>query len=112
MRERVKRYIFGALLLCKKTQFGTVLFEFDPVKSALTKADPNRTISFEDVQAIWIDQNHIEPPLSFTSEPRTAVIGKIGPDLWTAIVTQRGENIRIISVRRAHPKEEKIYAQD
>jgi uncharacterized DUF497 family protein len=40
------------------------------------------------------------------------VIGKIGPDLWTAIATQRGENIRIISVRRAHPKEEKIYAQD
>ena len=84
-----------ALYCCaKKTQFGPALFEFDPVKSALTKADPNRTISFEDVQVIWIDQNHIEPPLSFTSEPRTAVIGRIGPNLWTAIFTQRGENIQ------------------
>jgi uncharacterized protein len=108
----VKRYNFGALLAHKKIQFEPVRFEFDPAKSALTKADPNRSISFEEAQAIWIDLNHIELPLPFISEPRTAVIGKIGPDLWTAIVTQRGENIRIISVRRAHPKEEKIYAQD
>lgn len=68
-------------------------FEFDLAKSALTKADPNRRISFAGAQAVWIDQNDIEPPLPFTSEPRTAVIGKIGPNLWTAIVTQRGENI-------------------
>ena len=28
--------------------------------------------------------------------------------LWTAIGTQSGENIRITSVRRAHPKEGKF----
>ncbi len=84
-----------------------MLFEFDLAKSALTKADLNPRISFDEAQAIWIDQNYIELPLPFTSEPLTAVIGKIGPDLWTAIATQRGENIWIISVRRAHPKEEK-----
>ena len=89
-----------------------VPFEFDPAKSALTKADPNRGIDFDEAQALWLDQNRIKIPLPFISEPRTAVIGKIGPDLWTAIVTQRGENTRIISVRRAHPKEEKIYEQD
>jgi len=89
-----------------------VPFEFDPAKSAFTKADPNRRISFEEAQTLWLDHNRIEIPLPFISEPRTAVIGKIGPDLWTAIVTPRGENIRIISVRRAHPKEEKIYEQD
>ncbi len=87
-------------------------FEFDPAKSALTKADPNRGIDFEEAQALWLDHNRIEIPLPFLSEPRTAVIGKIGPAIWTAIVTQRGENTRIISVRRAHPKEEKIYEQD
>jgi dTDP-4-amino-4,6-dideoxygalactose transaminase len=70
-----------------------VPFEFDPAKSALTKADPNRSINFEDAQAIWIDQNHIELPLPFISEPCTAVIGKIGPDRCTAMVTQRGEDI-------------------
>jgi uncharacterized DUF497 family protein len=49
--------------------------------------------------------------LPFAAEPRVAVIGKIDLKIWTAIITQRGENIRIISVRRAHPKEEKIYEQ-
>jgi hypothetical protein len=39
------------------------------------------------------------------------VIGKIDQKVWTAIITQRGENIRIISVRRAHPKEERIYEE-
>ena len=87
-------------------------FEFDPTKSARTKADPNRGLDFEEAQALWLDQNRIEVPLPFTSEPRIAVIGKIGPDLWTAIVTTRGENIRIISMRRAHFKETKIYEQD
>jgi hypothetical protein len=70
-----------------------VPFEFDPAKSALIKTDPNRRISFEEVQAIWIDQNYIELPLPFISEPCTAVIGKIGPDRCTAMVTQSGEDI-------------------
>lgn len=68
-------------------------FESDRAKSVFTKADPNRRISIDGAQAIWIILNRIELPLPLTSEPRTAVIGKIGPNLWTAIVTQRGENI-------------------
>jgi uncharacterized DUF497 family protein len=89
-----------------------VPFEFDPEKSAATKADPNRGIDFEEAQTLWLDPNRIEVPLLFAAEPRIAVIGKIGTKTWTAIITQRGENIRIISVRRAHPKEERIYEQD
>jgi uncharacterized DUF497 family protein len=85
-------------------QFEPVSFEFDPEKSARTKADPNRGIGFEEAQALWLDPNVIEVPLPFEVEPRLAVIGKIGPKVWTAIVTQRGDNIRIISVRRAHPQ--------
>jgi hypothetical protein len=88
-----------------------VPFEYDPAKSASTKGDPNRGIDFEDAQALWLDPDRIEIPLPFTAEPRLAVIGRIGPRIWTAIVTPRGENIRIISVRRAHPKEKKIYEQ-
>lgn len=87
-------------------------FEFDSAKSARAKADPNRGIDFAEAQALWLDQNRIEVPLPFKLESRTAVIGKIGLELWTAIITQRGENIRIISVRRAHPTEEKIYEQE
>jgi uncharacterized DUF497 family protein len=88
-----------------------VTFEFDPEKSARTKGDPNRGIDFEEAQALWLDPNYIEIPLPFEPEPRLAVIGRINLRIWTAIVTQRGSNIRIISVRRAHPKEEKIYEQ-
>ena len=86
-------------------------FEFDPEKSARTKADPNRRIDFAEAQAIWLDPDRVEVPLPFSAEPRVAVIGRIGKKLWTAIVTQRGENVRIISVRRTHPKEERIYEE-
>jgi hypothetical protein len=88
-----------------------VSFEFDAEKSASTKADPNRGIDFAKAQALWLDPSRIEVPLPFAVEPRVAVIGKIDLKIWTAIITQRGENIRIVSVRRAHPKEEKIYEE-
>jgi hypothetical protein len=88
-----------------------VPFEFDAEKSARTKADPNRGIDFVEAQSLWLDPSRIEVPLPFAVEPRVAVIGKIDQKVWTAIITQRGENIRIISVRRAHPKEERIYEE-
>jgi uncharacterized protein len=86
-------------------------FEFDPEKSARTKADPNRRIDFVEAQALWLDPDRVEVPLPFSAEPRIAIIGKIREKLWTAITTQRGGNIRIISVRRAHEKEERIYEE-
>jgi uncharacterized DUF497 family protein len=84
-------------------------FEFDPVKSATTKADPNRRIDFTEAQALWQDPDRIEIPLPFSAEPRVAVIGKIGNKIWTAIITRRPLATRIISVRRAHPKEVTLY---
>ena len=86
-------------------------FEYDPEKSLRTKADPNRGIDFEEAQGLWLDPDRVEIPLPFEAEPRVAVIGKLGSKLWTAIITQRGEKIRIISVRRAHTSEGKIYEQ-
>jgi len=84
-------------------------FEFDPVKSATTKADPNRRIDFVEAQALWKDPNLIEIPLPFSDEPRAAVIGRIGRKIWTAIITRRPLAARIASVRRAHPKEVTLY---
>ena len=84
-------------------------FEFDAEKSAKTKADPNRRIDFIEAQQIWADHERVEIPLLFTSEPRWAVIGKMKGKLWMAIITKRGDRIRIISVRRAHKTEEAIY---
>ncbi|KAF0113058.1 MAG: hypothetical protein FD163_21 [Hyphomonadaceae bacterium] len=35
--------------------------------------------------------------------------GKVGDKLWTAVYTMRGENIRLISVRRSRDDETEIY---
>ena len=86
-------------------------FEFDPEKSARTRADTNRGIDFVEAQVIWLDPDRIEVPLPLSVAPRLAVIGRIGSKLWTAIVTHRGDRIRLISVRRARPNEKKIYEQ-
>ena len=45
----------------------------------------------------------------FVSEPRILVIGRIGDVIWTAVVTERGEATRIISVRRARQEEVAVY---
>jgi uncharacterized protein len=84
-------------------------FEFDLEKSARAKADPNRGIDFSEARQLWDDPDRLEIPLSFPTEPRRAVVGRIGNKFWTAIVTDRGKNIRIISIRRAHKKEEELY---
>ena len=88
-----------------------MLFEFDPEKSKQAKADPNRGIDFGEAQQIWNDPERVEVPLPFTAETRWAVIGEMRGRIWTAIITKRGDNIRIISVRRAHKKEVAIYEQ-
>jgi uncharacterized protein len=43
------------------------------------------------------------------SEKRYLVIGAIGQQHWSAIITYRGSTIRIISVRRASDREIEIY---
>jgi len=42
-------------------------------------------------------------------EPRYLVIGRIGAKHWSAVITYRSENVRIISVRRSRPEEVTLY---
>lgn len=44
-------------------------------------------------------------------EPRTKATGFIGLVLYTVIYTERGDNTRIISLRKASPTEITEYAQ-
>jgi uncharacterized protein len=37
------------------------------------------------------------------------VVGRIGEQHWSAVVTYRAEGVRIISVRRSHVQEVAIY---
>lgn len=42
-------------------------------------------------------------------EPRYLVVGLIDGTHWSAAITYRGENIRLISVRRARIEEVALY---
>jgi len=81
-------------------------FEFDARKSAENKR--KHGIDFVGAQAVWDDPDFIEIPAR-TEEVRFIVIGSIRGKHWTGIITYRGENIRIISVRRSRPEEIAVY---
>lgn len=82
-------------------------FEYDSEKSAENKR--KHGLDFEEAQALWNDAALVEVPARVTDEPRWVVIGKIEEKYWSAVVTRRGENIRLISVRRSRDEEVAIY---
>lgn len=82
-------------------------FEFDPAKSRSNKS--KHGIDFDEAQALWSDERLLEVPARTTDEPRTLAIGRIGDRHWSAVVTLRGDRIRIISVRRSRPEEVALY---
>jgi uncharacterized protein len=41
--------------------------------------------------------------------PRWLLVGKIDQKHWSAVITRRAENIRLISVRRSRDEEVAIY---
>ena len=82
-------------------------FEFDPEKSAKNKE--KHGIDFIEAQSLWDDPDLMEIPAKTEDEPRFLVIGRIGSKHWSAIVTYRNYNIRLISVRRSRIEEVKLY---
>ena len=84
-----------------------ISFEFDPEKSAANLR--KHGIDFIEAQRLWGDPALLEIPAKTVDEPRFLVIGRIDSDYWSAVITYRGENIRIISVRRSRNSEVAIY---
>lgn len=82
-------------------------FEFDEHKSQRNLQ--KHGIDFIAAQALWKDPDLIEIPAKTIDEPRFLVIGRIEHKHWSAVVTPRGECIRIISVRRSRHEEVAIY---
>lgn len=83
------------------------IFEFDQNKS-----DSNlekHGIDFIEAQNLWVDPMLLEIPAKTEDEPRCIVIGQINRTYWTAVITYRGENVRIISVRRSRKSEVVLY---
>lgn len=83
------------------------IFQFDPAKS--TENEAKHGIGFVEAEALWDDSNVIEIPARTRDEPRFVVIGMIDGVHWSAIITYRGEHVRIISVRRSRREEIAIY---
>ena len=69
-------------------------------------------VDFEQAQRLWEDPRALSIPLSYEGEERYLVTGVLDGKHWTAICTDRGSCIRIISCRRAHKKEEQAYEED
>jgi uncharacterized DUF497 family protein len=82
-------------------------FEYDTNKNGLNQR--KHGIDFVEAQALWKDPDRIEIPARTVDEPRYLLVGKIGDDHWSAIITYRDEKIRIISVRRSRREEVEIY---
>ena len=81
--------------------------EFDEAKSRTNKS--KRGIDFVEAQALWLDEMLVEVPARTEDEPRFVVVGMISEKHWSAVITYRGEKVRLISVRRARVEEVEIY---
>ncbi len=82
-------------------------FEYDPDKSVENKH--KHGVDFEEAQALWSDPALLEIPARVRDEPRWVVIGKMLDKHWSAVITRRNENLRIISVRRSRDEEVDFY---
>jgi uncharacterized protein len=82
--------------------------EFDQNKSTSNKV--KHGLDFEEAMLLWDDPDLLEiPAKTVQDENRYLVIGKIGTKHWSAVITYRGDSIRIISVRRSREEEIQYY---
>ena len=85
-------------------------FEYDTAKSENNKA--KHGIDFEEAQTLWQDLERLEAPILRPGEKRYLLVSLIDALHWTAIITYRGEAVRIISVRRSRHDEVERYEKD
>jgi len=84
-----------------------ITFEFDEAKSQANLL--KHGINFIDAQALWNDSSLLEIPAKTEDEPRFLMVGIIDGKYWSAVITYRGKNIRLISVRRSRTEEVALY---
>lgn len=84
-----------------------ITFEFDEAKSQANLL--KHGINFVDAQNLWNDPRLLEIPTNTEDEPRYLMIGLINQKHWSAVITYRGMDIRLISVRRSRTEEVALY---
>jgi uncharacterized DUF497 family protein len=82
-------------------------FEYDESKSQSNLV--KHGIDFVKAQELWNDLDLLEIPSKIQGETRFVIIGKINSKHWSGVITYRGQNIRIISVRRSRIQEVALY---
>ena len=82
-------------------------FDFDPSKSHANRA--KHGIDFAQAQRVWDDPNLLETPARTVDEPRWLTVGQLEGKHWSAVITYRGDTVRLISVRRSRPEEVTLY---
>ena len=83
------------------------VFEFDEAKSQSNLS--KHGIDFVDAQLLWSDPRLLEVPARTEDEPRFLMIGLTNEKHWSAVITYRGTNIRLISVRQSRNEEVALY---
>jgi uncharacterized protein len=85
-------------------------FEWDEAKSRANKG--KHGIDFVEAQALWLDRRLVEAPTRSEADSRSVVVGVIAGEHWSAVITYRGEVIRLISVRRSRFREVQAYESE
>ena len=86
------------------------VFEYDENKSQINLS--KHGINFNDAQLLWDDPDFVAIPAKNSGdEIRFLVIGSIDFKHWSAVITYRDKNIRIISVRRSRVEEVNFYEE-
>jgi uncharacterized DUF497 family protein len=84
---------------------------FDPVKNARNIAE--RSLPFDHVADLdWETALAVEDDRRDYGERRLRVMALLGQRLHVAVVTFRGDSMRVISFRRANSREVKRYADE
>jgi uncharacterized protein len=82
-------------------------FEYDDTKSNLNLE--KHGIDFAMAQELWNDPDLIEVQARSENEPRFLIVAQLANKHWSAVITYRGNTIRIISVRRSRKLEVELY---
>lgn len=89
-------------------QIDDLKFEWDKKKNAINKQ--KHGVAFEDAVRVFLDENALDIPDDSHSadEDRRIIIGKVKEVLFV-VYTERTDITRIISARKATPKERRLY---
>ncbi|MGH2342773.1 BrnT family toxin [Segnochrobactraceae bacterium EtOH-i3] len=85
------------------------MFEWDEAKRAANLA--KHGVDFARVEAFEFETAVVSVDDRFDyGEVRKVAFGLIGDRIYTLVFQHRGENIRVISLRKSNPREARFYA--